>query len=212
MAMIDFCQKYSIVLGHSTTYYPQGNGLAESSNKSPMNVIKKVLNQNKRSWHIHLKHALWENHISTKRSIGISPFQMVYGTEAVFPINLALPVIKLWQDQSEESNHVTRRINQMIEVQELRIEVDEKMQKYQDDMKALFDLKEKDREFLLDDLVLRWDARREEDAKHGKFDHLRYGPFRVSAPEGKNSFLLENIDGEVLSAPVNGQYLKHYMM
>jgi transposase InsO family protein len=27
MAMISFCQKYNIVLGHSTTYYPQGNGL-----------------------------------------------------------------------------------------------------------------------------------------------------------------------------------------
>ena len=32
MEMISFCQKYNIVLGHSTTYYPQGNGLAESSN------------------------------------------------------------------------------------------------------------------------------------------------------------------------------------
>ena len=26
--MIDFCHKYHITLGHSTTYYPQGNGLA----------------------------------------------------------------------------------------------------------------------------------------------------------------------------------------
>ena len=135
-------------------------------------MIKKVLDQNKRSWHIHLKYALWANRISTKRSIGISPFQMVYGTEAVLPVNLALPVIKLCQDQNEEPNHVTRRINQMIEVQELRVEVDEKVQKYQEDMKALFDLKAKDREFLPGDLVLRWGARREEAAKHGKFDHL----------------------------------------
>jgi hypothetical protein len=127
MAMIDFCQKYSIVLGHSTAYYPRGNGLAESSNKSLVNVIKKVLNENKRSWHIHLKHTLWANRISTKRSIDISSFQMVYGTEAVLPINLALPVMKLWQNQNEEPNHVTRRINQLIEVQQLRVEVDEKM-------------------------------------------------------------------------------------
>jgi transposase InsO family protein len=28
MAMIRFCQKYNIVLGHSMAYYPQGNGLA----------------------------------------------------------------------------------------------------------------------------------------------------------------------------------------
>ena len=70
-------------------------------------------------------------------------------------------------------------------------------------MKALFDLKEKDKKFLPGDLVLRWDMRREEATKHRKFDHLWYGPFRVSALEGKNSFLLENIDGEVLNAPIN---------
>ena len=27
--MIDFCNKYQITLGHSTTYHPQGNGLAK---------------------------------------------------------------------------------------------------------------------------------------------------------------------------------------
>jgi hypothetical protein len=99
----------------------------------------------------------------------------------------------------------------LIEVQQHRVEVDEKMQKYQDDMKALFDRKEKDIEFLSGDLVLRWDARKEEAAKHCKFDHPWYGPFKVSALEGKNSFLLENIGSEVLNTFVNGRYLKHYM-
>jgi hypothetical protein len=211
MAMISFCQKYNIVLGHSTTYYPQGNGLAESSNKSLINIIKKVLNENKRSWHVHLKYALWANQIGTKKSIGTSPFQMVYGTDVVLPINLALPVMKLWQDEKEEPNHVTRRINQLIEVQQHRVEVDERLQKYQDDMKTLFDRKTKDREFLPGDLVLKWDVRKEDSVKHGKFDHIWYGPFKVAAPEGKNSFLLENLDGKIFNAPVNGRYLKHYM-
>jgi hypothetical protein len=89
--------------------------------------------------------------------------------------------------------------------------VDERLQKYQDDMKTLFDRNTIDREFLPGDLVLRWDARKEESAKHGKFDHIWYGPFRVAASEGKNSFLLENMDGKIFNALVNGRYLKHYM-
>jgi transposase InsO family protein len=97
VAMINFCQKYNIILGHSTTYYPQGNGLAESSNKSLMRIIKKVLTENKKAWHIHLKYALWANRINTKKSIGMSPFQLVYGTYVILPINIALPVMKLWQ-------------------------------------------------------------------------------------------------------------------
>ena len=39
------------------TYYPQGNGLAESSNKSLMRIIKKLLQDNKKAWHTNLIHA-----------------------------------------------------------------------------------------------------------------------------------------------------------
>jgi hypothetical protein len=85
------------------------------------------------------------------------------------------------------------------------------MHKYQDNMKALFDCKAKNKDFIPGHLVLKWDARREDSEKHGKFDHIWYRPFKVSNSEGKNSFLLENLDGETLIAPVNGRYLKHYM-
>lgn len=47
--MIEFYNKYHILLGHYTTYYPQGNGLVESSNKSLVNIIKKLLHENKKS-------------------------------------------------------------------------------------------------------------------------------------------------------------------
>jgi len=65
MAIVSFFQKYNIILDHSTTYYPQGNGLAESSNKSLITIIKKVLDESKKSWHVHLKYALWANRIGT---------------------------------------------------------------------------------------------------------------------------------------------------
>ena len=125
-----------------------------------MNIINKVLRENIKAWHVHLKYALWENQIGTKKSIGMSPFQMVYVTDIVLPINLALPVIKLWQEMNEDPNDVMRRINQIIEFQQNRAEVDVRLQKYQDNMKSLFDKKEKDREFLHGDLVLKWDVRK----------------------------------------------------
>jgi hypothetical protein len=34
-------------------------------------------------------------------------------------------------------------------------------------------------DFKVDDLVLKWDARNEDKGKHGKFDHLWLGPFRI---------------------------------
>lgn len=78
-------------------------------------------------------------------------------------------------------------------------------------MKSLFDKKSKDKEFLPGDLVLKWEARKEDAGKHGKFDYLLFGPFKIAATEGKNPFSLENLDGEILDTPINGRYLKHFM-
>ena len=72
--IIDFFQKYQILLHHSTPYYPEGNGLAESSNKSLVKVIKKTLADHKKSWDPHLIYAVWENIITPKISTGKSPF------------------------------------------------------------------------------------------------------------------------------------------
>lgn len=121
--MVDFCNIYHIVLWHSTSYYSQGNGLVESSNKSLVNIIKKVLQENKKSWHKKLINALWANRVSTKKSIGMSPFQLVYGVDAVFPTSLGILVLKILQKLEVESNDVQRRINQMVQLQQTREEV-----------------------------------------------------------------------------------------
>jgi len=84
--LVDICDSMGIKLVHSTSYYPQGNDLAESSNKSLIRTIKKLLEDNKRIWDSKLRYALWANRVTTKKSTGNSPFKLVYGTEAIFPI------------------------------------------------------------------------------------------------------------------------------
>jgi hypothetical protein len=83
--LVKFCEQFRIKSIHSTPYYPQGSGLAESSNKSLTRIIKILLEDNKRAWNSKLKFALWDDRVTTKRSIGISPFQLVYGVEAILP-------------------------------------------------------------------------------------------------------------------------------
>ena len=41
--MVEFCENYNITLDHSTSYYPQGNGMDKYSNKSLVNIIKKMM-------------------------------------------------------------------------------------------------------------------------------------------------------------------------
>ena len=67
-----------------------------------------------------MKYYLWEDRISTKRAIGMSPFQLVYGAKVVFPASLGFPVMKLLQEQEDEPSHMQIRINQIIELNEMR--------------------------------------------------------------------------------------------
>jgi hypothetical protein len=115
--MENLCQDYNITFGHSTAYYLQGNRLAESSNKSLTRIIKRILQENKRVWHNKLIYALWVDQITTKNSISTSPFQIVYGTDAIFPTTLGPPVRKLLQEQEDKPDDVKRRINQLIHTQ-----------------------------------------------------------------------------------------------
>ena len=126
--MVKFCNDYNIILSHSTTYYPQGNGLAESSNKSLERIIKKLLKENKRAWHSKLKYALWDDIISIERVIGTSPFLLVYGLDVVFPTSLGIPVMKYLQEEEANTNAIQRRINQLIEIKQVRDGVCDKFQ------------------------------------------------------------------------------------
>ena len=145
--LVKFCSDYNIILSHSTTYYPQGNGLAESSNKILVRIIKKLLEDNKKAWNAKLKFALWADRVSTKKSIGTSPFQLVCGTDAIFLASLGSQVMKYLQEQDIGGNPLQRRINQLVEVQQIREQVVDKAQAFQDKVKKFFDKKENPDDF-----------------------------------------------------------------
>jgi len=69
--------------------------LAESSNKSLIKIIKKLLEDNKKAWDSKLEFSLWDDRVTTKRSLGVSPFHLVYGIEDIFPTQLSL-----WKNSS----------------------------------------------------------------------------------------------------------------
>ena len=110
-------ESMGIQVVHSTLYYSQGNGLAESSNKSLVRVIKKLLEDNKKSWDSKFKFALWADKVTIKNSMGNSPFKLVYGVDGVFPIQLILPMAKFLQEEQDEENDMVRRMKNLVELQ-----------------------------------------------------------------------------------------------
>ena len=130
-ALVKMCESMGIQLVHSMSYYPHENVLAESSNKSLVWIIRKFLETNKKSWDSKLKFSLWADRVTDKRSIGTSPFKLVYGTKAIFPIQLTLLVEKLFQEEEDEPNDMMRRMMDLVELQQIREKVVEKSKAYQ---------------------------------------------------------------------------------
>eukprot|EP00253_Pinus_taeda_P020827 PITA_20827 len=171
----------------------------------------KLLEINKKSWHKRLVNALWADRVSQKKSIGTSPFELVYGVDTVFPTSLAAPVVKLLQEAGSEEDPMQRRLNQMVHLEQTREEVFKNTSKLQEKIKKIYDRKAKADKFQLDDVVLKWDARNEEKGKHGKFENLWKGPFKIVAYRGQNAFLLKEMNGEDCpGGPINGWLLKRY--
>eukprot|EP00253_Pinus_taeda_P006548 PITA_06548 len=171
----------------------------------------KLLEINKKSWHKRLVNALWGDWVSEKKSIGTSSFELVYGVDTIFPSSLTAPVVKLLQEADSEEDPMQRRLNQMVHLQQTRKEVFKNTSKLQEKIKKIYDRKEKVDKFHVDDVVLKWDARNEEKGKHGKFENLWKGPFKVAAYWEQNAFLLKEINQEYCQGgPIKGRLLKRY--
>ena len=99
---------------------------------------------------------------------------------------------------------------QIIQLQQERETIENTTEMHKKMVKESFDKKVKKDVFAMGDLVLRWDARKDEKGKHGKFDNLWIGPFTVIKILGNNTFVLQNLSGEEVAGLVNGCFLKYF--
>ena len=81
----DFAASMGIKLLNSSPYYPQANGQAEASNQIMIKLIKKKIEEQPRKWHSTLNEALWAYRMAYHGSIKTSPYELVYGHNAVLP-------------------------------------------------------------------------------------------------------------------------------
>jgi hypothetical protein len=87
----EFVDSYGIKLLNSSPYY----GQAEASNKTLVKLIKKKIEDNPRRWHEVSSEALWAHCISRHGATKVTPFELVYGQEAVLPVEVNLGAYRL---------------------------------------------------------------------------------------------------------------------
>ncbi|XP_071688750.1 uncharacterized protein [Rutidosis leptorrhynchoides] len=105
-----WCQELNIKQSFTSVAHPQANGQCEVTNRDIVKGIKARLGLYGNEWVNELPSVLWAHRTTHKNITGETPFSLVYGTEAVIPAELMVPMKRI-RSFNESSNHEGLRTN-----------------------------------------------------------------------------------------------------
>ena len=97
------------------------NGVVEVANKNIKRIVEKMAETYK-DWQEKLPFALLAYCTSVRTSTGATPFSLVYGIEAVLPIEVEIPSLRMLSElKLEEAEWVQARYEQLNLIEEKRL-------------------------------------------------------------------------------------------
>ncbi|XP_057545948.1 uncharacterized protein LOC130824941 [Amaranthus tricolor] len=105
-----YCDKFGIQIRFSSVSRPQTNGQVESANKEILNGIKKKIEGVKGTWDEELTGILWASRTTVKEATRHTPFSLLYGSEAVLPVEIGIPSTRVTY-YSHDENEQRKREN-----------------------------------------------------------------------------------------------------
>jgi len=88
--MSRLCEKFKFSQHKSSMYNAPTNSLAKAFNKTLRNLLKKVVFKSKWNWYEKLREVLWAYRTSYRTPTQSTPYALVYGVEAIFPLEIQI--------------------------------------------------------------------------------------------------------------------------
>ncbi|RDX77092.1 Gypsy retrotransposon integrase-like protein 1, partial [Mucuna pruriens] len=200
--MSELCEQFHITHHNSTPYRPKMNGAVEAANKNLKKIIQKMVVTYK-DWHEMLPYALHGYCTLVRTSTGVTPYFLVYGTEAVLSIEVEIPSLRVLAEvEFDEAEWVQQRLDQLNLIEEKRLTALCHGQLYQRRVKKAFDKKVRPRVFKKGDMVLKRVLPNLKDPR-GKWEPNYEGPYVVKQAFSGGALILTNAEGQDLKYLVN---------
>ena len=197
------CEKFEIKHKLSSPYHPQTNGLVERFNRTLCESLAKV-SEKENEWDKHIESVLFAYRTMKHNTTKKTPFFMVYGREAILPIE----DFEIGEDFGKDA--IIERTYDLINLVEERIEALENIERSQVQQKNRHDTKIKEEtKFNIGDKILLKDAAKEKQYS-GKLSSKWKGPYYIHEIFGKGAYKLRTLDGKVLKTSHNIKHLKKY--
>ncbi|XP_050222703.1 uncharacterized protein LOC126672794 [Mercurialis annua] len=208
-----WASQMKIKMLHSTPYYAQANGQAEATNKAIKHIVQKMIEENPRQWHVFLSEAVWANRTSQKSATGTSPFRLVYGYDAMLPMELTVTSTRRrYQCELSKEDYFDKMVIDSLDMDEERLAALDHLEAQKRRVERAYNKRVKRKAFTEGDIV--WKAILpigHKDTRLGKWSPNWEGPFIVVNKLTGGAYLLADVDGEEHDRAINGQFLKKYV-
>ena len=119
-------------------YKPQINRTIEAMNKNIKRILRRIV-ETSRDWSKKLLFALWAYRTSFRTSIGATPYSLVYGMEAILPVEIEMGSLRVaLEQQISKVDWAQARLNQHNLLDERRLRIVNHVHAYQRKMAYVF--------------------------------------------------------------------------
>ena len=119
--MDQICEQFKIKHHNFAPYRPKMNRAVEAANKNVKKIVAKMTDTYK-DWHEKLPFAIHAYRTAVRTSTRATPFLLVYGMEAVLPIEVEISSLRvLMEAKLEEAEWVQTRYDQLNLIEEKRL-------------------------------------------------------------------------------------------
>jgi hypothetical protein len=163
------------------------------------------LNARGRNWHKELPSVLWALRTNINKATRGTPFNLVYGVEAVLPPEIYLESVRVAHFNAEDQAKARELGINLLE--ERRNTTLSNVCKYQTSLKKYYNKSVVQKELNIEDLVLKKDIRTKD---KNKFSTSWEGPFIIVDIAAPWTYVLAEVDGGMLPNTWNTDQLRKY--
>ena len=153
--------------------------------------------------------ALWAYRTLVKTATGFSPFQLIYGLEAVLPIECQIPSLKLAVQLLPDTSPLEEWLVHLEQLDEQHHDVALANKAHKHKVKCQYERSVHPQIFSEGDLVLVNDQDKDP-LGAGKFKPIWFRTFIIKEVLKKGTYHLGDFEGNALAETRNGLYLKKY--
>jgi hypothetical protein len=173
-------------------------------------LIKKKMEALPQRWHEVLSEALWAHRTSRHGATKVTPFELVYGQEAILPVEVNLQTRHITkQDIVSVEDYGMAMMERIDKVHESSLKALEEIEKEKRRVIRAYNKKVKKKLFQVGELV--WKTilpLGTRSNKYGKWSPTWEGPYKVVGVVPGGAYFVETLEGRQLSKALNGKYIK----